>query len=212
MSAASAAVRARRLAAGLLALAGGVAGGVLAGAGAADAGRPHATPHRRAVLVARGWHRTKAVPGALGGRRRVTPTTTAPPVTVPTTTTDTTVTTGATAPPPPPTTTTTTGTTTTPPPAPLLRTGAQLTEYAVGLSRPTLDAGTIEVTATNFGMDPHNLALRRSGSSSVLAQTPTILPQDADTLTATVTAGTYVLFCTLYDHDAQGMHATLTVR
>ena len=191
-----------RSVAAVLALACGVGGGVAVGAPAAKTGGKG-----KRAIASRSWTRGRAVPAArgLGGIRpptvaRKPPATTTGAVTVPvlapTTTSGTT--TGA-----PPTTTTTT-------PVPVLRSGAELKEYDVHLTRATLDAGSIEVTATNYGMDAHNLTLSRDGT--VLARTPDIAPGDADTLTADVTPGTYELYCSLYGHEAAGMHATLVVK
>lgn len=209
--------RRRQAVAGLCALACGLGGGVLIGAPAADAGRAEFVAKQRAATPGswtRAWKRGTAVParGGLGRPAAAKPGTV--PVTVPAKPTTTGPPTGTTTPAPsrPTMTPTSPPATTTPAPTPVLRTGAELKEFDVHLTRTTLDAGAIEVTATNYGMDEHDLALSRGGV--VLAKTALIQPRDAATISFDVSPGTYKLFCTLYDgaHDRAGMHAMLTVK
>ncbi len=98
------------------------------------------------------------------------------------------------------------------PPAPQRRAGAELNEFTVRLTRTTLDAGLIELTATNYGMDEHDLTVSRGGT--IRARTGLIAPRDDKTLTFTATPGTYRVYCSILDgtHDDAGMNTTLTVR
>jgi len=98
------------------------------------------------------------------------------------------------------------------PPAPQRRAGAELNEFTVRLTRTILDAGLIEITATNYGMDEHDLTVSRSGT--IRARTGLIAPRDDKTLTFTATPGTYKVYCSILDgaHDDAGMNTTLTVR
>ena len=97
-----------------------------------------------------------------------------------------------------------------PPPQRYYRSGVDLREFTVRVTRNTLDAGTIELVATNFGEDDHDMALSQDGI--LIAKTPVIAPQTSATLTTELAAGTYKVYCSLLDHDAAGMRASLVVR
>jgi hypothetical protein len=92
------------------------------------------------------------------------------------------------------------------------RTGVLLDEWRVAPARNPVAAGAIELDATNSGEDAHDLTVARDGV--VVAQTAVLEPGQATALTATLPAGDYRLYCSLYDgaHDTAGMHATLKVR
>jgi plastocyanin len=100
----------------------------------------------------------------------------------------------------------------TPTPAPLpSRTGVDLGEYWLVPAYRTLAAGPVELNATNFGMDDHNLTVD-SAAGSRLGQVDLAPAGGTGTLTLNLSAGQYELYCSLFDHDALGMNATLTVR
>jgi plastocyanin len=83
-------------------------------------------------------------------------------------------------------------------------------EYSFTLSQTTVSAGEVHVQFDNsVAEDPHELAI--DGPDPAYWD---FGEQDAGTVTQrtiTLGPGTYVLFCPLADHEARGMHATLTV-
>jgi plastocyanin len=85
------------------------------------------------------------------------------------------------------------------------------TEFNFGLSRHTIKAGRALIELANFGEDPHDLRLRRVGGKKIWG-TRVVAPEDTVTLSAKLPAGRYKLWCSLGDHRALGMEATLTVR
>lgn len=101
----------------------------------------------------------------------------------------------------------------TPTPAPLpSRTNVDLTdirEWSVRPSYRTLAAGRIDFNVNNRGEDDHDLTVR--DASRNLGQLP-LAPGETDTLTLTLAAGSYTLFCSLPGHEAAGMAAAISVR
>jgi Copper binding proteins, plastocyanin/azurin family len=92
------------------------------------------------------------------------------------------------------------------------RTGVDLTDtevWSIRVTYRTLAAGRIEFVTTNVGEDDHDLSVRRG--TDLLGQLP-LPPGESDTLTLTLAAGSYTLFCSLPDHEAAGMRANVTVR
>jgi hypothetical protein len=107
--------------------------------------------------------------------------------------------------------------TATPPPATETRTGVDLddrNDLLVMRLTPfkVLKAGTIELVPINLGEDDHNLTVDDAAGHTVGAID---LPAGGDTeslVLENLPAGDYKLYCSLADHDARGMHATLTLR
>jgi plastocyanin len=85
------------------------------------------------------------------------------------------------------------------------------TEYNFGLSRHSIKAGRALIELANFGEDPHDLRLRRVGGKKIWG-TRVVSPEETATLSVKLPAGRYKLWCSLGDHRALGMEATLTVR
>ena len=85
------------------------------------------------------------------------------------------------------------------------------TEYNFGLSRDSIKAGRALIELANFGEDPHDLRLRRVGGRKIWG-TRVVLPEGTATLAAKLPLGRYKLWCSLGDHRALGMEATLLVR
>jgi plastocyanin len=115
----------------------------------------------------------------------------------------------STTPAPPPT-----GTTSTPAPPPAAypsRTGVDEGEYYVRPAHRTLAAGAVELNTTNYGMDDHDITVD-DPSGHQIAQAY-LVPGATAQLELTLPAGTYRLFCSLYNgaHDQAGMHANLVV-
>jgi hypothetical protein len=204
------------LVAALLALAGGllVAPGTVttaAGAGSRHSGPPrrhaparrHRRPrHRRRHRVSTGPKLTTPAPTTTGpgapsgsGNPGTSGTQTAPPDTG-----------GSPAPP--------AGSTTpsAPPPLPS-RTGVDEQEYSVYPSHNPVAAGSVEFDVQNLGMDDHDLTISDAAGTKVYGQVYVPAGQAAQ-LIAALPAGTYRLFCSLYNgaHDRQGMHASLVVK
>jgi plastocyanin len=97
------------------------------------------------------------------------------------------------------------------PPGRLLATEREIsaTELQLQLSRPSLSAGTAIVEQYNAGSDPHNLVLERAGE--VAFSFESLDPGGDQRQTVTFTRGTWTLYCSLLDHRALGMQATLSV-
>jgi hypothetical protein len=91
------------------------------------------------------------------------------------------------------------------------RLAVKAAEYFYVLSRPSVLAGEVTIELNNRGEDPHNLNLREEGG----AGTPYELPE-TDSLQRSVAsfelpAGNYRLWCSLPEHEANGMYTTLVV-
>jgi plastocyanin len=97
------------------------------------------------------------------------------------------------------------------PPGRLLATSLEIspTQLQLQLSRASVAAGTTIVEQYNSGSDPHNLILQRQGT--VAFSFPTLDPGGDQRQTVNLTPGTWTLYCSLLDHKALGMQATLTV-
>ncbi len=95
--------------------------------------------------------------------------------------------------------------------APLSRVQVVAVEFHYRLSRVRVPAGPVRIELANFGQDEHNLTLQRVGSSTIY-QLPTALPGQREILNLRLKPGVYRLSCSLADHAARGMHATLRVR
>jgi plastocyanin len=97
------------------------------------------------------------------------------------------------------------------PPGRVLATSLELspTQLQLQLSRASVAAGTTIVEQYNSGSDPHNLILERQGVVSF--SFPTLDPGGDQRQTVNLTHGTWTLYCSLLDHQALGMQATLTV-
>ena len=96
-------------------------------------------------------------------------------------------------------------------PGRLLATSLEIspTQLQLQLSRASLSAGTTIVEQYNSGSDPHNLILERQGA--VAFTFPSLDPGGDQRQTVNLTPGTWTLYCSLLDHKALGMQATLTV-
>ena len=95
-------------------------------------------------------------------------------------------------------------------PAPA-RLGVTAKEFRFSLSRTTVKRGPIVIELDNFGEDVHDLRLRRVGGTRTYAIRETTAGQRAE-LDTKLAPGTYRLWCSIADHRARGMHATLRVR
>ena len=94
--------------------------------------------------------------------------------------------------------------------APPARTQVSADEFTLSLSRASIRSGPAIVELVNYGEDDHDLALRRVGGTRTY-RIGTVHPGKTGELDARLRAGRFVLWCTLADHRARGMRATLRV-
>jgi uncharacterized cupredoxin-like copper-binding protein len=83
------------------------------------------------------------------------------------------------------------------------------TEFAIVLSQSALKAGTYTFHVKNNGKLSHNLVIKGPGVGSVAS--PTEPGGGSATVTATLTAGTYELWCGVPGHKDKGMDTHITV-
>jgi plastocyanin len=83
-------------------------------------------------------------------------------------------------------------------------------EYSFTLSRLHVKAGSATFELANFGQDPHDLRLQRAGARHI-AGLGVVAPGKRADLTLKLLAGRYSLWCSVANHRALGMHATLVV-
>ena len=83
-------------------------------------------------------------------------------------------------------------------------------EYSLVLSRLTVRRGPALIQFLNRGEDPHDLRLRRIGGT-VTRSISAVEAGDQRSLRAKLLPGRYKLWCSLADHAARGMRATLVV-
>ena len=83
-------------------------------------------------------------------------------------------------------------------------------EYSLTLSRQHIKAGTATIELANFGQDLHDLRLQRSGARHI-AGLGIVAPGKSADLTLKLLAGRYSLWCSVGNHRALGMRATLVV-
>ena len=84
-------------------------------------------------------------------------------------------------------------------------------EYHYMLSRTTVPAGKVALEFVDNGQDEHNLNVL-SGEGEIEAAFPTTVSHGMHEQTVSLRKGSYTLFCSLPEHSAKGMHATLTVQ
>ena len=83
-------------------------------------------------------------------------------------------------------------------------------EYSFGLSRIRVTPGRAVIELANFGSDPHDLRLQRVGARHV-AGLGQVLPGARAELSLRLPPGRYLLWCSIANHRALGMRATLVV-
>ena len=84
-------------------------------------------------------------------------------------------------------------------------------EFSFQLSRSQLRSGLVTVELADFGQDAHDLRVQRVGARHV-AGTPTVQAGGRAELTVALRPGKYRFWCSLADHRARGMSATIVVR
>lgn len=94
-----------------------------------------------------------------------------------------------------------------PPPA---RLQVSADEFSLALSRSSIRKGIAIIELVNYGEDDHDLSLRRIGGTRIY-RIGVVEPGRTGSLEARLRAGRFALWCTLGDHRARGMRATLIV-
>jgi plastocyanin len=84
-------------------------------------------------------------------------------------------------------------------------------EYHYTLSRTTVPAGKVALQFVNNGQDEHNLNVL-SGEGELETSFPKTVSHGVRETTVNLRKGSFTLFCSLPEHEAKGMHATLTVQ
>jgi plastocyanin len=90
------------------------------------------------------------------------------------------------------------------------RTQVVATEYSFAFSRTHLKAGHAVIELANFGQDQHDLRLQRVGSRHV-AGIGIVDPGARADLNLKLAPGRYLVWCSVANHRALGMRATLVV-
>ena len=84
-------------------------------------------------------------------------------------------------------------------------------EFKIAVYRPRVRAGAVRFTVRNLGEDDHDLVVRRAGRR-IGGLSAVVRPGRVATLRLTLRhPGRYQLVCTVADHQARGMRATLRV-
>jgi plastocyanin len=84
-------------------------------------------------------------------------------------------------------------------------------EYSFALSRAQVKRGAAVIELANFGQDPHDLRLQRVGARHI-AGLGVVAPGERAELSLKLAPGRYSLWCSVANHRALGMRATLVVR
>jgi plastocyanin len=84
-------------------------------------------------------------------------------------------------------------------------------EFAIAIYRPRVRPGKLKLNVRNLGEDVHDLVVKRAGKR-VGGLATIVKPGATATLRLTLRqTGRYQLICTVADHEARGMKATLIV-
>jgi plastocyanin len=84
-------------------------------------------------------------------------------------------------------------------------------EFTIAVYRPRVHPGALKFNIRNLGEDAHDLVIRRKGKR-VGGLAEAVKPGRTATLRLTLRRiGSYQLVCTVADHEARGMRATLRV-
>jgi uncharacterized cupredoxin-like copper-binding protein len=84
-----------------------------------------------------------------------------------------------------------------------------LTEFAIDPANPRVNAGTVSFDVSNDGEIVHNLEVEGNGVEEELEQD--LQPGDSGELTVDLDPGTYEWYCPIGDHAEQGMEGELVV-
>jgi plastocyanin len=84
------------------------------------------------------------------------------------------------------------------------------TEFHIALSKTTFSPGTYTFTAVDKGKLQHNLVINGPGVSDEKTK-GLLAPGQSGSVTVTLKAGTYDIFCGVPGHKAQGMNVNIKV-
>ena len=84
-------------------------------------------------------------------------------------------------------------------------------EFTLTLSRQSVRTGSVSVELVNFGMDNHDLVIKSAKAGSTPIRFKQLAPRGRAERTIKVTPGRYALWCSVSNHKARGMRATLVV-
>jgi plastocyanin len=91
------------------------------------------------------------------------------------------------------------------------RLAVKAAEFYFVLSRPSVKPGEVTIELNNQGEDPHNLNLLLEGDGGEPLQIPETDSLERRVESFALPAGKYRLWCSLPEHEEQGMVATLLV-
>lgn len=91
------------------------------------------------------------------------------------------------------------------------RLSVKAAEFYFVLSRPSVKPGEVTIELNNQGEDPHNLNLLRDGDDGEPLLIPETDSEERSVENFDLPAGKYKLWCSLPEHEEQGMTATLQV-
>lgn len=97
------------------------------------------------------------------------------------------------------------------PEPPVSHLSVKAVEWSYTLSRPEVSGGDVIVELNNAGEDAHNLKLKREDGEEAPLEVPEAEAAAQTSARFTLAPGTYRLYCSLFQHDEKGMHATLVV-
>jgi uncharacterized cupredoxin-like copper-binding protein len=83
------------------------------------------------------------------------------------------------------------------------------TEFAIALSQATFKPGAYTFVVKDDGKVSHNLNIKGPGITGTA--TSTIKAGGSESITVTLAAGSYELWCSIGSHKASGMDKTITV-
>jgi hypothetical protein len=98
-----------------------------------------------------------------------------------------------------------------PPAPPPARIQVVAREFSLALSRRSIKAGNAIIEFANFGEDAHDLRMQRVGGTKIYGW-PVGETGAVEDRRLRLAAGRYQLWCSLGNHRALGMIATLLVR
>jgi hypothetical protein len=84
-------------------------------------------------------------------------------------------------------------------------------EFYFVLSRPSVKAGEVTIELNNRGEDPHNLNLRLEGDEGAPHELPETASLHRSVNTFDLPPGKYRLWCSLPEHEEEGMYTSLQV-
>ena len=97
------------------------------------------------------------------------------------------------------------------PPPPPARVQVVAQEFRFSLSRTVIKHGWAVIELANFGQDPHDLRLQRVGARHIAGLGAVAPGARAELSLKNLPPGRYSLWCSVANHRALGMRATLIV-